>query len=1347
MTKSKNAIGFSSLGPRLLVPILLTLIIGLALSIGAFFFGRNLEYYKTKANFQQTARLRAAHLAEGIESKLHTLTAISSFYAASKEVDRLEFRTFVEPFLSIHPGIQALEWVPRIPDDQRALYEKAAQQDGLPDFQINERKSQGVMERAEEREEYFPVYFVEPLKGNEASVGFDLASNPTRLEALNRSRDTSKMLSTARITLVQETGKQFGFLVFQPVYAQGVSLETVRDRRERLKGFALGVFRIDDIMKSSLDHLGLTDIDMRLYDLDAPEGKRFLHAYHSHQASEVSHQISKKVEDSTGLQYVKTIDVAGRTWKILCQATPAFVSSGKTWLPWGVLAGGLLITFLLTFHLLSLTKRNILISKAYRELEAEIGERKQAEEALKQNRDQFESILSNIECITYRCALDKDWTMIYMSSHVDQLTGYPPSDFINNAVRTYETIIHREDAEYVDQSVNEAIESGKPWEVEYRIRHKDGGLRWVYEKGGGVIGTDGKVEYLDGFMINITERKRLEAEMERTATELTQLIDTANAPIFGVDKDGKINEWNEMVARITGYSKDEVMGQDLVEQYITDEYKAPVKQVLDNALKGIETENYELPLFTKDGRRAIVLFNATTRRDVKGDIIGVIGIGQDVTKYKRTEKDLHESEEKYRTVFEASSDAIMLLDDNGFIDCNDQALKMFGLTNKEEFIGIHPSELSPPNQPDGEDSLIAENNKITEAFKDGYSKFDWVHRRKTGEEFTANVLLTSIELNGEPVLHAVVRDISDLVVYQNELEGVIEERTAELNKALSAAKQAREELLESERELTIRNKIADIFLTSSENDMYGDVLDVILEIMASKYGFFGYINEDGDMVAPSMTKDIMDECQIPDKDIIFSRRDWNPDAMWGKTLLKKKTLYANKELHLRKGHVPLTRALTVPILYQEELVGILGVADKETDYDEKDREVLEVIAAHIAPILSVLLQRNVQERHRWEAEKHLQESLVDTELARDRIDGILKSVADGLIVTDVYNRVILMNRAAEDLLGVHFSEVIDQPIDFAIDDPILRDKVKETLNKKTTGYLFDFELPSDNPKHPRIMRARTSVIHDREGKDSGIVTIIHDVTHEREVDRIKTEFISTAAHELRTPLTSIQGFSEILLMRENLKPEEREKFLTYINKQSVGLAAIINDLLDISRIESGRGFALNKVPCNAGDAIKEILPYFQEQYENHQFEVALPEKPVQLHVDKEKMGQVLKNLLSNAVKYSPEGGLIRVVGKVVDFGIGNLDFGSEETQQSAMRDPKSKMGFRISVQDQGMGMTPDQVDKVFDKFYRVDASNTAIEGTGLGMTVVQHIVEAHGGKVWVESELGKGTTVTFTIPT
>jgi len=399
----------------------------------------------------------------------------------------------------------------------------------------------------------------------------------------------------------------------------------------------------------------------------------------------------------------------------------------------------------------------------------------------------------------------------------------------------------------------------------------------------------------------------------------------------------------------------------------------------------------------------------------------------------------------------------------------------------------------------------------------------------------------------------------------------------------------------------------------------------------------------------------------------------------------------------------------IEVRSRDEL-GILGEAFIEMSRDLKEsyRKLEEY---------STTLEEKVEKRT-----EELNKSLNETAEARDRIDGILKSVADGLIVTDINNRIILMNRAAEDLLSVRFSEVINRPIDFAIEEETLREKVTETLGKKSTGYFFDFHLPSDDPQHPRIMRARTSVTHDRKGKETGIVTIMHDVTHEREVDRMKTEFISTAAHELRTPLTSIQGFSEILMTRDDLKVAEQKKFLSYINKQSVDLTHIINDLLDISRIESGRGFALNKTFFNTSDAISNILPYFQEHYTNHRFEAILSDQPLELYADKDKIEQVIKNLLSNAAKYSPDGGLIQVTERL----------GADT--------------YVVMIKDEGIGMTPEQIDKIFDKFYRVDASDMGVEGTGLGMTIVKYIVEAHKGTIKVESELGKGTAVTFTIP-
>lgn len=357
-----------------------------------------------------------------------------------------------------------------------------------------------------------------------------------------------------------------------------------------------------------------------------------------------------------------------------------------------------------------------------------------------------------------------------------------------------------------------------------------------------------------------------------------------------------------------------------------------------------------------------------------------------------------------------------------------------------------------------------------------------------------------------------------------------------------------------------------------------------------------------------------------------------------------------------------------------------------------------------------------------ERTQELNQVLLDTEEARDRIDGIIKSVADGLMVIDTQNKVILMNRAAEDMLGIRFSDAIGRSVDFLIKEKTLREKIQYTLNKKTTGYQFDFESPKDGKKHPRIMRASTSVIHDKENNKTGVVMTIRDITLEKEIDRMKTEFLSTAAHELRTPLTSIQGFSEILLTNDDIAEDERKKFLSYINKQSVGLAGIINDLLDISRIESKRGFTLTKIKCDIGDIINQVIPIFKEQSKKHKFKALLPEMPIILFVDPEKTRQVLKNLLDNAVKYSPKGGLIKVSGEVVD----NY--------------------FRISVEDDGIGMTSEQVDKAFDKFYRVSSSDKAPSGTGLGMTIVKSIIEMHGGKVWVESEHGKGMAVHFTIP-
>ena len=153
----------------------------------------------------------------------------------------------------------------------------------------------------------------------------------------------------------------------------------------------------------------------------------------------------------------------------------------------------------------------------------------------------------------------------------------------------------------------------------------------------------GKALGVVGVGQDITELKRGKAELQRVANDLRLLIDTANAPIFGIDADGKVNEWNRKMAAITGF-KEEVHGDDLVEKYISDEFRSSVKEVLSNALLGVQTDNYQLPLFTKDGKRVELLLNAATRCDAAGAIVGVVGVGQDITAINQSQAELARGE-------------------------------------------------------------------------------------------------------------------------------------------------------------------------------------------------------------------------------------------------------------------------------------------------------------------------------------------------------------------------------------------------------------------------------------------------------------------------------------------------------------------------------------------------------------------------------------------------------------------------------------------------------------------------------------------------------------------------------
>jgi signal transduction histidine kinase len=224
-----------------------------------------------------------------------------------------------------------------------------------------------------------------------------------------------------------------------------------------------------------------------------------------------------------------------------------------------------------------------------------------------------------------------------------------------------------------------------------------------------------------------------------------------------------------------------------------------------------------------------------------------------------------------------------------------------------------------------------------------------------------------------------------------------------------------------------------------------------------------------------------------------------------------------------------------------------------------------------------------------------------------------------------------------------------------------------------------------------------------------------------EASMVKSEFMSIASHELRTPLTTLLGYSELLLTRP-LTEAQKKEFLGFINEESIRLSKIVDDLLDISRIESQKDFGFVKEPVQLAELLAKNVKFYSGADIGRRVVTEMEENLPLVNVDAEKIGQVLKNLVDNSIKYS-------IVGDIVCRAFLRLDM------------------VWISVQDQGIGMSQEDIPHIFDKFFRVEREETAnISGTGLGLSIAKYIVESHNGRIDVESQVGKGTTVSFGLP-
>lgn len=357
----------------------------------------------------------------------------------------------------------------------------------------------------------------------------------------------------------------------------------------------------------------------------------------------------------------------------------------------------------------------------------------------------------------------------------------------------------------------------------------------------------------------------------------------------------------------------------------------------------------------------------------------------------------------------------------------------------------------------------------------------------------------------------------------------------------------------------------------------------------------------------------------------------------------------------------------------------------------------------------------------------LNETVVKRTEERSTLESIMSGMGEGLVVVDNQGNLTYLNTAAEKLLGIKATELLGQPIEIfchAVSTRVLEPKNWEDI------LCSAFKQPGEHAKLLFILQLPKR--HEIEadfftvgGPDqrSGIGAILRDITKEREVDRMKTEFISVASHELRTPMTVVYGFAELLLTSK-VTLEEQRQWLERIYKESQRLTNIVDDLLNVSRIESGR-LSLKLEAISIQPVVSQVIEQFNTTRKSHVFRMDIPENFPRLWADTDRLTQVLYNLLDNAVKYSPKGGPVIISAHM------------EKDNNQAI----------LAVADKGLGIPPEEIPKLFTRFHRIHRPETeGIRGTGLGLSIVKSLVEMMEGKVWVESVVNQGSTFYIALP-
>lgn len=914
----------------------------------------------------------------------------------------------------------------------------------------------------------------------------------------------------------------------------------------------------------------------------------------------------------------------------------------------------------------------------------DITERRKAERELQENAEFLTKLLATQTNYVIRTNLEGYHT--YWNNKFEEEFGWVYGEKGLNKANSLVSICEH-DRPKAEKAALECLSNpGKIVKVELDKPAKHGGIISTLWEFIALVDAAGNVSGVQCMGLDITERKQAELALKKREEQYRVLIESSDAAITMLDVDGNYLFMNQIAAAPYHVDASQLIGKNVRELFGENEAKA----ILTDISEVVASKSGKVvePSLVIQGKKMWFRTSIQPIFDENQEVYAVFLHATDITLAKEAEIMLRKSEEKYKTLFFDSPEAYLMLSNGKFTECNKASEALIG-GDRSFLIGKSPAEISPEYQPNGRLSTEYAGDMLQKVMQSGEESFEWMHLRANGEQFLAQVKLAKMWYEEQEVLFISWTDITEKKKAEEgikRLSQVIEQSPISVFMTDLAGN------------ITYANAFAASILDKNANDLLGIRLETLY---------------------PESVR----EAQYAE---VIERLEAGLD--WRGVLENQKP----------DGSSSFESATFFPVFASNgQIQNYISIKEDITERKAIEQKLLELNATleqRIAQRTEALTQSNQELVHEIAQRRLFEEQL---QAKSKELQTFFDVALDLLCIADIHGNFVKLNIAWEELLGYPIAELERKKfLEFVHPDDL--DATLDTLSRlgaNETVLSFTNRYRRINGEY-RFIEWHSVPVGDY------VYAAARDITDRieqaealqyarlaaDEANRSKSEFLSRMSHELRTPLNSILGFAQLLSMGQ--LTDAQVKNVNHILRSGRHLLDLINEVLDISRIEAGR-ISVSVEPVRVLPLLYEITdlltPYANSRHITMHVKSGI-DRDLMTMADQQRLKQVVTNIINNALKYNKEHG-----GVWIDASILPADDAGQQF-------------VKIVIRDTGHGIDTADIPKIFNPFERLGAFGTETEGTGLGLTVVKQLVELMGGRVEVESQLGHGSTFSVFLP-